>query len=120
MTEIVTAPTFNARIYIAGDYNIAKQICRGYVMKGLCVNMSKVDYIYTGGEEAGICVELINYPVFQKNFLSILEEAEHLAHELMISLYQKSYTIVTSQKTYYYSRYQDIKEKNKTEERITK
>lgn len=119
MTERITSYSYWTRIYIAGDYKQAKQICREYTMKGLCINISKVDYIYTMGEEAGICVELINYPIFSKNKLDILEDAENLAKKLLEGLHQASYTIVTPRKSYYFSRYMDIREKNRTEDRVT-
>jgi hypothetical protein len=119
MTEIITSHSYWAKIYIAGDYDLAKQICREYTMKGLCINISKVDYIYTMGEEAGICVELINYPVFSRNQADILEDAEQLAQLLLLRLCQASYTIMTPNKAYYVSRKKDIRDKNKTNEKVT-
>ena len=56
--------TYWVRIYMAGDLQIAKHICREFCMVGLCINISETDYIYTMGEEIGFCVELINYPRF--------------------------------------------------------
>jgi hypothetical protein len=88
-------------------------------MKGLCVNISKVDYVYTLGEETGVCVELIQYPVFTRKEWQIFDDAETLARELLEGLYQASYTLVTPEKSHYYSRKQDIREQNKTKERVT-
>lgn len=119
MPKNKVSSTYWVKIYIGGDYDVAKQICRKYVMKGLCINISKVDYIYTMGEESGICVELIQYPIFEKNVFDILEDAMQLANELMEGLYQGSYTVVSPDKTYYHSRKQDIREKNKTNERAS-
>jgi len=119
MSDKASASTFWVKIYIAGDYNIAKQICRKYCMKGLCINISKTDYIYTMGEEKGICIELIQFPVFKKNVFDIEEEAMRLAEILLDGLCQASYTVMTPYRTYYYSRKQDIREKNKTEKKLT-
>lgn len=119
MTEEIFSNTYWARIYIAGDYDRAREICKEYVMKGLCINISKVDYIYTMGEETGVCVEIINYPIFNKEPYVIKLDSILLANELMKGLHQASYTIMCPDETYYFSRKQDIREKNKTSERVT-
>ena len=114
-----TADTFWAKIYIAGDYDVAKQLCREYVMKGLCINISKVDYIYTMGEEIGICVELIQYPRFKKSKGEILVDAIDLGGHLLLGLHQGTFTIMTPNHTFYYTRKDEIMEKNQTKERLT-
>ena len=111
--------TFWARIYIAGDYDTARQICREFCMSGLCVNISKVDYIYTMGEECGVCVELINYPRFATTETAIYEKAKDLGKALLLGLCQGSFLIMTPINTYYFSRREEIREANKTEDRLT-
>jgi hypothetical protein len=114
-----TSDTYWAKIYIAGDYEVAKQVCREYVMKGLCVNISKVDYIYTMGEESGVCVELIQYPRFKRSELSIKQEAGELGKELIEKLHQGSCTVMTAYTTYYLTRKREIEERNEMRERMT-
>lgn len=93
------------RIFMAGDMEIARQVCRSYTYRvGLCVTLAEAEYIYTGGAESGFIVELINYPRFPKDPENILELAERLAEELMQANYQLSYTIMTPKETYWYSR----------------
>ena len=96
--------TYWARVYMAGDYQIAKQVCREYCMVGLCVNISKSDYIYTMGEESGFVVEIINYPRFPDTPENIRDKAKNLAERLMESCCQGSYTIEFPDQTFFYSR----------------
>ncbi len=59
------APSCPVSIFIAGDYDKAHEICRAHCdAVGLCVTVTATSYIYTGGEEAGVIVGLINYPRF--------------------------------------------------------
>jgi len=97
---MITAPTFTAQIYVAGDINQAKQICRKYCMDvGLCVTVEPVDYIYTGGAEAGVRVGLINYPRFPAEPCDIRARAIDLARTLRVGLSQHSFSIVTPVET---------------------
>ena len=100
-----TAETANFTIYIAGDFEQAKQICREYCMGvGLCVTVDRTTYIYTGGEESGVRVGLINYPRFPAAATSLREKALGLAEQLMIGLCQHSYTVVGPGRTEWFSR----------------
>ena len=101
-------PTYTAQIYIAGDIAIAKQLCREHCLAiGLCVTVEVVDYIYTGGEEAGVRVGLINYPKFPSTPDEIWRKATALAERLLVRLCQHSYTIVASDRTEWSSNRQD-------------
>lgn len=103
--EVKIVDTNFVRIYMAGDMGIANQVCRAYTFQvGLCVTLTKTEYIYTGGAESGFIVELINYPRFPSNKDKLLEIAEGLAEDLMEANYQMSYTIMTPKKTFWYSR----------------
>lgn len=78
-------PTLQFSIYMAGDVAQAKQVCREHCFfVGLCVTVEPVDYIYTGGEEAGFRVGLINYPRFPTTSDDLRTKAFELADTLMI------------------------------------
>jgi hypothetical protein len=102
---ITSAPTIQLDIFIAGDFARAKQICREYCLEvGLCVTIAPVDYVYTGGEESGVRVGLINYPRFPADVLELENKAYALAHRLMLGLCQHSFSIVGCDKTEWFSR----------------
>ena len=87
------APTYTVRIWMAGNYANAEEQCRVFCEKGMCVSIHPVNYIYTGGEESGFCVTLINYPRFPKEPLEMKDLAFELAYGLMRALHQQSFTI---------------------------
>lgn len=92
--------TYWAKIYIAGDYDKARDICRQYCQKvGLAVNVIANSYIYTGGEENGVIVEILNYPRFPATWDDINEKAYDLGIELRQGLCQDSFMLVTPQDT---------------------
>lgn len=99
------APTIRFDIFIAGDYDLAKKICREWALQvGACVTVERVDYVYTGGEEAGVRIGLINYPRFPTDRDALFEKTRSLAAELMIGLCQLSYSIVGPDQTEWVSR----------------
>ena len=105
MTTTATVPTIKFDIFMAGDIDHARRVCREYCFhQGLCVTIEPVDYIYTGGEEAGFRVGLINYPRFPSTEAEILEKATTLAYRLMCHLCQHSYSIVGPRETVWFSR----------------
>lgn len=98
-------PTIRFDIYMAGDLAQAKQVCREYCFEvGLCVHIEPVDFIYTGGEEAGFKVGLINYPRFPSDSAALKSTAEGLATRLMERLCQHSFCIVGTSETEWFSR----------------
>lgn len=100
-----TVESIRFEIFIAGDIEQAKQVCREHCFAtGLCVTVEPVAYIYTGGEEAGVRVGLINYPRFPATSEEISEKAKTLADLLMHRLCQHSYSIVGPEQTTWYSR----------------
>ena len=102
---ITSAPTYRLDIFIAGDLAVAKNICREFVYAaGLCVTVEPISYIYTGGEESGVRVGLINYPRFPADRLEIDNKAFQLAQRLMFGLCQHSFSIVGPEKTEWFSR----------------
>ena len=105
MQRWISVPTFWVRIYLAADFDVAKQICREYCYnQGLCVNIHKCNYIFTGGEEYGCCVELINYPRFPNTPKNILKIAKKLALTLVCMSCQHSVLIMTPTTTEWYTR----------------
>lgn len=100
-----SVPTIRYDIYIAGDINVAKQLCREYCFDiGLCVTVEQVSFIYTGGEEIGIRVGLINYPRFPTTGKDLENVTKTLADKLMQGMFQQSYSIVGPESTEWYSR----------------
>lgn len=109
MTELlnISTPTIRFDIYMAGDLAQARQVCREYCFEvGLCVHFEPVDFIYTGGEEAGFKVGLINYPRFPTEEDLLAATAEALAQRLMEHLCQHSFCIVGPSETTWFSRRQ--------------
>lgn len=101
----VSAPTIRFDIFIGGDIDQAKQVCRQHCFAhGLCVTVESVSYIYTGGEEAGVRIGLINYPRFPNTGDELGEKARVLADALMTALCQHSYSIVGPNETVWVSR----------------
>lgn len=99
------SPTIRFDIFIAGGLEQAKQVCREHCFDvGLCVTVEPVSYIYTGGEEAGVRVGLINYPRFPSTQDELCGKAGALADLLMRRLHQHSYSIVGPDETRWFSR----------------
>lgn len=85
---VATAQTIRFDIFIAGDVETAKSICRKHCFDvGLCVTVEPISYIYTGGEEVGVRVGLINYPRFPTTKSVLRQKAHALGRELMDGLY---------------------------------
>lgn len=104
MIEMET-PTHWARICMAGPALYAERVCAAFCLEvGLCVTLTPTKYIYTGGQEDGFVVGLINYPRFPSTPEEIDEKAEALGRRLMESLAQLSFTIETPQRTRWFSR----------------
>ena len=103
--ETASAPTFSVQICIAGDPSVAAQTCRKFCYDvGYCVTLTKTEYIYKGGQEAGVIIGLINYPRFPLSPIEILQRAEMLGMLLMEDMFQQSFSIVTPADTVWYSR----------------
>lgn len=91
--KIVECEAYTCRIHMAGDIDDARRIVRRLVYppnEGLCVTVEPSTYIYTGGEEAGFVVGLVNYPRFPKPPAAIRERAIQIAQRLILDLCQWS------------------------------
>jgi hypothetical protein len=100
-----SAPSIRFDIFVAGDIAVAKQVCRSYCYQiGLCVTVEPVAYIYTGGEEAGVRVGLINYPRFPSTEQELKAKADGLAVLLMEEMHQHSYSVAGPSETTWFTR----------------
>ena len=95
-----TEPTYWVRIYMSGPIEVAKQAIRAECLReGLCVTIDPTLFIYTGGEEAGFVVGLVNYPRFPSEPEKLWDRASDLATKLLESTYQHSVLVVSPDKT---------------------
>lgn len=97
-------PTYTVDIYMAGDIAHAKQILRKYCLKGFCVHIHPVDYLYTGGEEIGFKVGIVNYPRFPTETKQLLSDAKEIANLLIEGLHQHSALIISPANTIWITR----------------
>lgn len=97
-----TEPTFWARIYMSGPIEMAKQAIRGDCMnEGLCVTVDPTTFIYTGGEEAGFVVGLVNYPRFPTTPEALEKRARHLMGQLLYATHQHSAMLMLPHSTFW-------------------
>jgi hypothetical protein len=62
----ITAASYPVSVFMAGDIAAAVDYARQYCDEhGLCVTVTPTIYVYTGGQEVGLAVGLINYPRFR-------------------------------------------------------
>lgn len=91
-----TRPTYTAQIYIAGQVETIERELRTWAMKGACVTLEPVRYIFKGGVEDGVRIGFINYPRFPKAQCEITAEAIALAEHLIAACGQLSASVVCS------------------------
>ena len=91
--------TYWVKIEIAGDIHIIKQSCREFCWEGCCVRIIPVDFIYTGGEEAGASIMLVNYPRFPQTKQEVWEQAKRIALKLRKDAHQWSVMLMAPDKT---------------------
>lgn len=102
--------TYRATIYLSGPMEVAEQIVRGYCKKeGLCVTITPTKFIYTGGEEVGYTVGVVNYPRFPDTPEGLRGRAVDLMLELMEKTHQNSALLVDSEKTTWISDREETK-----------
>ena len=90
-----TAPTFAVRLYLSGPIEVAKQIIREDVLaEGLCVTIEPTLFVYTGGEEVGYVVGLLNYPRFPSTPEVLTDRARRLMLKLLDGTHQHSALMV--------------------------
>jgi hypothetical protein len=67
--------------------------------KGLCITIEPTLYIYTGGEEIGYVVGLINYPRFPADPQDIVDRARNLMQKLLDETFQHSALLMLPEAT---------------------
>lgn len=96
--------SYSVQIFIAGDAAKAAELCRAYCDDiGFCVSVSPTWYVYTGGQEAGVIVGLINYGRFPSEPRAIFARAKELTLRLIEGLGQESASIQAPDKTVWIS-----------------
>ena len=104
--------TFTAKIYLAGDIREIEQACREFCMsEGLCVTVNPTWFVYTGGQEGGAEIGLINHGKFPATPQEIRNTAIRLAKVLIERANQWTATVVMPDKTLWLSRKPDDLEK---------
>jgi hypothetical protein len=98
-----TSPSHTHRVWIAGDAADARRACREFTLRGLCVAIQPVDYIFTMGAESGVCVTLINYPRFPASAGDVEAKAIELGHHLCEALHQGSFSVEGPGQTHWFS-----------------
>jgi hypothetical protein len=89
--KLISADTYWARIYMSGPIEVAKHVIRQECMRqGLCVTIEPTTFIYTGGEEVGFVVGLVNYPRFPSASDDLYARARDLMGKLLDSTFQHS------------------------------
>ncbi len=96
-----TINTYEVKIYIAGDLSAIINCCRIFCLRGACVSVQQMDFVYTGGMESGACVGLINNARFPRKAVEIDSLAIELANQLIGACCQRSCSVSTPEKTYY-------------------
>jgi len=93
------------KIYIAGDYQEIKTLCRQFCFDfPFCVTITPTTYIYQGGAEDGAEIGIISYAKFPKLKKQLFDIASELAGKIMERESQWCYTILTPSKSVWFSR----------------
>lgn len=96
----MTLPTYQIRLYLSGPIEVAKQVIREHALEyPICVTVEPTTFIYTGGEEQGYVVGLLNYPRFPTAPNELNVQARELAELLLDRTFQHSVLIVTPTET---------------------
>lgn len=96
----MTSDAHIVRIYLSGPIEEAKSILRDECLtEPICVTIEPTLYIFTGGEETGYVVGLLNYPRFPAEPKAIDERAIRLAKRLMLDTHQRSALVVMPEMT---------------------
>lgn len=93
------------KIYLSGPIDIAKQIIREECMReGLCVTVETTTFIYTGGEERGCIIGLINYPKLPLEEDYLWNRGLDLARKVLDGTFQNSVLVVSPKQTLWLSK----------------
>jgi hypothetical protein len=87
-------PALSVTLYIAGPIEEARRVVRRHCYeRGDCLTVTPTEFIYTGGEEAGVVIGLINYPQSPSTLRDRRARMRALALKLLPALNQRSCTI---------------------------
>lgn len=93
---MITAPAIVVTVEMAGDLDTAKRWLRTYCYaKGRCVTVIPTTFIYTGGEETGFRIGLVNYPRFPSTLAELEACALEIARGLLVECCQKTALVTT-------------------------
>lgn len=96
MQTVLTEKTYWVKLYLSGPIEAAKQLLRAECLReGLCVTIEPTQYIYSGGEEAGYVVGLVNYPRFPAQPEAINARAREIMEMLLRGTFQTSALMMT-------------------------
>jgi len=85
---------------MSGPIEVAKQICRAECLReGLCVTIEPTTYIYTGGEEIGFVIGLVNYPRFPSEPEDLANRGRDLMNKLLEATCQHSAMLMLPEST---------------------
>lgn len=102
---MTTVPTSVYRVYMAGDIETAKRWLRQECWRSpLCVTVEPTTFIYTGGEETGFVVGLLDYPRFPDRHGILAARAREIAVSLRDECGQKSALVVGPEMTEWFTR----------------
>lgn len=103
MNTVETA-SYPVQIWIAGEYTKALEACQAFCDDvGFCVTVAPTTFVYTGGQEPGVVVGLINYGRFPSEPRAIFARAEELTLKLIAAMEQESASIQAPDRTLWVS-----------------
>lgn len=106
--KTVTAPSYTVQVFIAGPLHRIEDVCREFCYReGLCVSVEPTRFIYTGGEETGAAIRLVNYPRFPTTPRALALTARRLAKELIEKCHQETALVVSPKFTRWITRRKD-------------
>lgn len=95
-----TILTHQITIWMAGDIDVAHSVVRAFCFtEGACFTVTPSKFIYTGGEEDGFAIGLVNYPRFPSKPEALWERAESLARKLLPTCNQRTCLLVGTAET---------------------
>lgn len=87
--------THQLTLWMAGDVATATKVVREYCYaEGACFTITPSKFVYTGGEEDGFAIGLVNYPRFPSTVAELHERARGLADRLMPVMNQRTCLLV--------------------------
>lgn len=95
MTAPNVVSTYQVTIWMAGDLATAHRVMRDVAYRdGACFTVTPSKFIYTGGEEDGFAIGLVNYPRFPSEPMNIDDTAERIARRLLAECNQRTCLLV--------------------------